>query len=502
MASCVASDVAALRKTFNSEKTRPLVVRKEIIKQLRRLIVENEQELCQALQQDLHKHPAETYAFEMTTVLKEIQEHLDYLDDWAAPHSVATSIVCLPGMSSIVAEPLGVVLLFGTWNYPIYLSLLPLVGALSAGNCALVRFAADGSVDATNALLASLFDKYLDRDIVRYAIGGLDVSKEVLAQRYDLIFCTGSERIGKIVARAAAENLTPVVLELGGKSPTIIDDTADLTVTARRVAWGAFANAGQTCVRPDHVFVSEMIGDAFVQQLKHETERLFSADPVAVDHYGRIANDAHFDKLHLILKQDAKYIVHGGDVDRATRFIAPTILNFKSDRGAFDRSAAMADEIFGPIIPVVYSSDLSSILAAILSRPKPLGLYVFSRNQKTIDRILSRTSSGAACVNDTMMQMSNHNLPFGGVGSSGMGRYHGKFSFDTFSHAKAILRKPFWLDLPQRYMPYTPLNVKIVRLLLSPIPRAAVRGVLGTVILVAVVLLSVYLSKPRGVKHH
>ncbi|KAF0695461.1 Aste57867_13749 [Aphanomyces stellatus] len=479
----IPTDVAALRDTFNADRTRPLATRKRLLRQILALVNENEKELCAALKVDLNRHPHEGFYIELNMIKSEVQEHLDYLDDWAAPRAVSTPMACFPGHSSLVAEPLGVVLVFGTWNYPIYTTLLPLAGILSAGNCAYIRLAADGSTDATNAVLAKLLPEYLDRDFVRVARGGLDVSKACLAQRYDLIFCTGSERIGKIIARAAAETLTPTVLELGGKTPTIVDETADLDVSARRIAWGAFLNAGQTCVRPDHVFVSETVGDAFVDLLKHHIVSLFSSDPETFDTYGRVVNQMQVDKMAQILAADAAYIVHGGQVTAATRFVAPTVLNFGSDHAAFDASAAMADEIFGPILPVVYYRDVPSVIAAIRRRPKPLSLYVFSRTQATIDAFLERTSSGSFCINDDMLPMSNHNLPHGNVG---LGRYHGKFSFETFSHDKGVLRKYFALDLPQRYMPYSDLDTAFVRFVTSPIPRAVGQAALGVAIAVPV----------------
>ncbi|ETV92711.1 hypothetical protein H310_13140 [Aphanomyces invadans] len=471
----ISKDVAALRASFGADRTRPLKFRKRQLQFLRQMLVDHEATLSNSLQTDMRKDPHDVYLFEIGPILYEIQLHMDYLDDWAASRSVAVNAPCLPGQSWVVPEPLGVVLIFGTWNYPLNVTLLPLVGAISAGNCVFIRLPAEGSTDATNALLARLLAVYMDPDVVRFASGGLDVSKETLAQRYDLIFCTGSERIGKIIARAAAETLTPVVLELGGKSPTIVDATVNLELAAKRIAWGAFSNAGQTCVRPDHVFVESSIGDAFVAALKVETAALYGANAKDSREYARLGNALHFDKIKRIVDQDAAFVVHGGSTDATDRYIAPTIVNFKSNTAAFDASAAMADEIFGPVLPVVYYDSLSTVVARIKRSPKPLALYLFTTNKSVMDSVVQRTSSGGVCINDTMLQIGNFNLPFGGVGASGMGRYHGKYSFDTFSHEKAVMRKSFWLDLPQRYPPFTSSAVKFVRLVMTPVPRSLLR---------------------------
>ncbi|RHY35409.1 hypothetical protein DYB32_000128 [Aphanomyces invadans] len=421
----ISKDVAALRASFGADRTRPLKFRKRQLQFLRQMLVDHEATLSNALHTDMRKDPHDVYLFEIGPILYEIQLHMDYLDDWAASRSVAVNAPCLPGQSWVVPEPLGVVLIFGTWNYPLNVTLLPLVGAISAGNCVFIRLPAEGSTDATNALLARLLAVYMDPDVVRFASGGLDVSKETLAQRYDLIFCTGSERIGKIIARAAAETLTPVVLELGGKSPTIVDATVNLEVRSTVIC-----------------------------------------SPT------RIPCPQHIKR---IVDQDAAFVVHGGSTDATDRYIAPTIVNFKSNTAAFDASAAMADEIFGPVLPVVYYDSLSTVVARIKRSPKPLALYLFTTNKSVMDSVVQRTSSGGVCINDTMLQIGNFNLPFGGVGASGMGRYHGKYSFDTFSHEKAVMRKSFWLDLPQRYPPFTSSAVKFVRLVMTPVPRSLLR---------------------------
>ncbi|EQC24823.1 hypothetical protein SDRG_17287 [Saprolegnia diclina VS20] len=441
----IRTDVDALRHSFAAKKTLPLETRKALLRQLRAMLRDNEAPIAAALNTDLHKPAHETFLTEIGLVLAEIQTHLDYLNDWSAPQYTWTSLSCFPGRSLTLAEPLGVVCIFGTWNYPLHVTLLPLVGAISAGNCALVRLAADGSVDATNAVLADLMATYLDTDIVRAVRGSLDVSKEVLAQRFDLIFCTGGPVIGKAVARAAAEHLTPIVLELGGKTPAIVDATADLEVSAKRLAWGAFINGGQTCVRPDHIFVATEVGDAFVAALQKALVDLFTATPETSADYGRVANVQQLFKMKALVEKEKAYLVHGGDCNVTTRFVAPSLFNYKDDMAAFNASALMDDELFGPLLPIVYYSDLDAVLETIRFKPKPLALYVFSRNEDRIQAALQHTSSGSVVINDCVMQMGNLNLPFGGVGGSGLGTYHGQRSFTTFSHTKAVLRKYFWL---------------------------------------------------------
>ncbi|OQS00396.1 aldehyde dehydrogenase [Achlya hypogyna] len=487
----IAADVTDLRASFDAGKTLPLEARKAVLRQIRAMMVDGEPELAEALATDLHKPPHETYLTEIGLVLAEVQTHLDYLDDWSARSYKWTSLACFPGRSYTVPEPYGVACIIGTWNYPIHVILLPLVGAISAGNCALVRLPADGSVDTTTAVLAKLFAKHLDPGVVRFAKGGLDVSKTVLAQRFDFIFCTGGPAIGKAVARAAAEHLTPVVLELGGKSPAIVDATADVVVAARRIAWGAFINAGQTCVRPDHVFVDAKIGDTFVGALRAAVVALFGESPEMSPDYGRVANTTQFFKMKALIEKEKRFLVHGGATAAAARFVAPALFNYKTDDAAFRQSALMEDEIFGPLLPIVYfSAGVEPVLEAIRARPKPLALYVFSTHAPTVDRFVTRTSSGSVVVNDCVVQMGNLNLPFGGVGGSGQGAYHGRTSFRTFSHSKAVLQKYFWLDLPQRYMPHTASAKWLTRRAIAPVPRAVVRRTVAVVVVAAVAWLS------------
>ncbi|KAF0715426.1 Aste57867_3376 [Aphanomyces stellatus] len=480
-----------LRMSFRQGKLRAVVDRKHVLRQIRTLVLEGEHLLADAYKLDLHRHPTELFAGEIALVLSEVQEHLDYLDDWAAPQPVSTNLVNVPGSSAIVSDPLGVCCIMATWNFPISLALVPLIGCISAGNCALVRLPADGTTDHINAVLASLMDKYLNDTVVQYVVGGIDANIAMLAEKFDLIFVTGGPTIGKIVARAAAETLTPVVLELGGKSPCIVDSNVDLQVAATRVAWGAVTNAGQVCLRPDYVFVHSSVAHEFIALIVDRFTNFFGPNPQASDSYGRIVNTDQVNRLAAIIAADRPFLIHGGDVHIENRFVAPTLLNFKFDLRAFETSAAMQGEIFGPILPIVYYDDLQTAIDFVNARPKPLALYVFSTNQKdVVQPLLDETFSGGVCVNDVLVHYTNSALPFGGVGNSGMGAYHGHHSFRTFSHQKAVMYKWTFGDIPQRYMPYTPTSAKVLKLALMPISRNAKRAclLLAVFLLVAIVV--------------
>ncbi|GLD97728.1 hypothetical protein PINS_up006418 [Pythium insidiosum] len=311
----------------------------------------------------------------------------------------------------------------------------------------------------------------MDKRVVRYVHGGVDESRTMLEQKFDLIFCTGGEFIGKIVAQAAAKTLTPTVLELGGKSPAIVDETCDLDVCVRRLAWGSFLNAGQTCVRPDYVLVHHKIGDRFVSKLEETLRGFFGEDPQKSESYGRLINSRAFERVSGLLAKDKARVTVGGQVDAADRFIAPTFFNYKQDKTAFLSSACMSQEIFGPLLPIHYYDSLDDALEIVNAGAKPLALYVYTSNTKTRNRVLNETSSGSVCVNDAIMQLSNPHLPFGGVGNSGMGAYHGKHSFDAFSHKKSVLVRSTWLDVKERYYPYTERSAKIMVPALRPISR-------------------------------
>ncbi|GAB9477414.1 Aldehyde dehydrogenase [Globisporangium polare] len=500
-AATIVADVQALRASFRSGVTRDVKVRKQQLLALRRLIDENLDEITDALWKDLHKNPLETKVSEIGLLVMEIQEHLDYLDDWAKPERVATNLGNLPGKALIYKEPLGVVNIIGTWNYPVQLTLTPLVGAISAGNTVLLRLPGDDTCVHTNELLANLIEKYLDNRIVRTVRGGVEASKVMLEQKYDLIFCTGGEFIGKIVAEAAAKHLTPTVLELGGKSPSIVDETCDIAIAARRIAWGAFMNAGQTCVRPDYVMVNKKVGDKLVAAIEGELENFFGKDAKQSDSYGRLVNDRSYSRVHGLLSKDMKHVTCGGSTDAKDHYIAPTLLNFKTDFKAFNDSAAMSQEIFGPLLPIYYYQTLEEAIDYVNDHPKPLALYVFTTNGKNREQVIAQTSSGGVSVNDTIVHLSNPSLPFGGVGSSGMGAYHGEHSFETFTHKKGVQVKYNILDAKQRYMPYTKSSEAVLSLLLKPIPRSTIKTVKYIAFAVVLAVISALVKVAVGQFH-
>ncbi|TYZ60467.1 hypothetical protein PybrP1_002669 [[Pythium] brassicae (nom. inval.)] len=492
----IAGNVRALREGFDSGATQDVAVRKQLLRQLQTLMREGEAALKDALWKDLHKHPAESFASELALVNTEIQEHLDYVESWAAPELKVTNLVNLPGFSYLTREPLGVVCVIGTWNYPVNLLFTPLVSALAAGNCVLLRLPGDDTTMHVNNALIALLDQYMDPRYVRYVYGGVDETKAMLRERFDLIFATGGCFLGKIVARAAAEHLTPTVLELGGKSPAIVDETADLALAARRIAWAAFLNSGQTCVRPDYVLVDAKVGDKLVAAIEAAVVRFFGPDAQRSESYGRIVNARAFGRLQAVLDADRSRITFGGQSDASERFVAPTLLNFGSDLSAFSASAAMSDELFGPLLPIYYyeAGALSAPTALIKQREKPLALYLFSTSARNKQRVVAATSAGSMVVNDCMVQLTNSHVPFGGVGSSGMGAYHGRHGFEAFSHRKPVIYKYSLLDLSARYAPYTPGGERLLRALQYPYSRTVYRGLtllaLALVVLVVALIIS------------
>ena len=397
------------------------------------------------------------YITEVNVVEHEIQTAIDHLDDWMAPTSVVNNLLNLPGKSFVYKDPLGVVLIIGAWNYPVQLSLAPLVGAIAAGCCAVLKLPSDKYSAASSRAIAQCVEGYLDQGAIRVVEGDRNATQAVLAQRWDKIFFTGGCFVGKMVAEAAAKHLTPTCLELGGKSPCIVDKSADLDIAAKRICWGAFMNAGQTCVRPDYLLVHASVADAFIAKFKAAIETMYSKDAAATEWFGRIVNERAAQRLAEVLTEDKQYVVHGGETDTAACFVAPTVLDFGADEEAFAKSASMKDELFGPLSPILRYSDTSAVTAFVNAREKPLGLYVFTTDNTVRDTVLRDTSSGAADVNDVIMHMTNDELPFGGVGNSGMGAYHGERSFLQFTHEKAVLyvrsdyhtlRRPCLLRLP------------------------------------------------------
>jgi aldehyde dehydrogenase (NAD+) len=446
--------IARLRASFDSGKTRPEAWRRGQLERLKAMVEENESAINEALHADLGKSGFEARMTETGAVLSEIGHTLSRLKAWMQPEKISTPLSNQPGHSRIVHEPLGVVLIMAPWNYPVNLVLTPLIGAIAAGNCAAIK---PSEVSArTSELLARLIPAYLDPDAFEVFEGGADVSTALLEERFDHIFFTGSEQIGRIVMTAAARRLTPVTLELGGKSPCIIHEDADLATAARRVAWGKFLNAGQTCIAPDYVLVHESVAEAFVERLGVSIRKFFGKDPKTSPDYPRIISERHFDRVAGLI--GGGDIAIGGETDRLQKYIAPTVLT-----GVSPEAEVMREEIFGPVLPVITYREIDDAIRFVSSRPKPLALYLFAKSKEIHRQVIERTSSGGACINDVVMHLAVPDLPFGGVGSSGMGAYHGRASFDTFSHKRSVLTKSEHLDVPLRYPPFSRLKLRALK---------------------------------------
>lgn len=433
------------RRFFETGKTKDVSFRLEQLRLLKQAIADNEAAILQSLQADLNKPDVEAYLGEIGFCLSEISYALKHLRSWTKPRKISLPAIQLPGSAALYYEPLGVVLVMGAWNYPFQLAIAPVIGAIAAGNCAIVK--PSELAPNTSRLVADIIKKYFNPDFVTVVEGGVETSKRLLEQKFDYIFFTGGTEIGKIVMAAAAKHLTPVTLELGGKTPCIVDADTHLEYTARRIAWGKFMNAGQTCVAPDYLLVNKRIKQDLLEEIKKSIREFYGDDPAHSQDYCRIINQTHFNRLSELLKSGE--IVIGGDTNPADRYIAPTVID-----GVDREAAVMKDEIFGPILPVIEYTDLSEAIALVNSKPKPLALYFFSRDKQKQEKVLRETSSGGACINDTVMQFAVTDLPFGGVGASGIGSYHGKASFETFSHQRSVLNKSFLVDFKLRYAPY------------------------------------------------
>ena len=455
LAADIAGTLDRQRQFFATGRTHDVTWRIEQLTKLREAIRQHQGAIVAAVQRDLGRPEYEAY-FELASI-GEIDTALKNLKTWAKPKRVKLSIDQWPGSAWIQPQPLGVALIIGPWNYPVSLAISPLVGAIAAGNCAIVK--PSEVAPASSAALAALIRDTFDPEFVAVFEGDAATSQALLAHKFDHIFFTGGTRIGRVVMEAAAKHLTPVTLELGGKSPCFVTADANLPIAAKRIAWGKFLNAGQTCIAPDYLLVDRAIAPALLDGLKGTIAAFYGSDPARSPDYGRIINDRQFDRLAALLDSGNAWV--GGQHNRADRYIAPTILTDVD----WD-SPVMAEEIFGPILPVLVYDDLDRAIAQVNARPKPLALYVFAENSQTQRQVLDRTSSGGACINETIMQVGCPSLPFGGVGDSGIGSYHGKASFDTFSHQRSVLKKATWLDLDWRYAPYAN-KVKTIKKLLG-----------------------------------
>ena len=430
------------KQFFRSGATLPLCFRRQMLRKLSDAMHQYEKPLAEALWTDLHKSYEEAYLTELSIVYGEIRNHLRHLRHWAKPERKSSPLAIMPASSRIIKEPLGNTLIIAPWNYPVQLLLNPLVGAISAGCTAMLK--PSPYVPNVSRVLTEMIRATFPEEYIAIVEGNRQVNQMLLAERWDLIFFTGSPSLGKMVMEAAAKHLTPVVLELGGKSPCIIDKSADLEVAAKRVAWGKSLNAGQTCIAPDYLMIHEEVKDKFLKLLVKEWKHLLTKDPQKAKHFVRIVSDKALERLIGYL--DNGTIYHGGKYDKATRYLSPTILT-----DVQENAPVMQEEIFGPIFPVLTFKDLDEVISFVNKREKPLALYYFGKDDQ---KILRHTSSGGACVNDVIMHIVNHKVPFGGVGNSGMGSYHGKDSFLAFSHRRSVISTPTWVDMPFRYMPY------------------------------------------------
>ncbi len=446
------------RAYSRSEKTLDYEFRVQKLKALEAAMRASEEKIFAALKADLGKPPHEAFGAEIGFIYAEIHHTLKHLKRWMKPRKKPVSLVLLPATGWQQAEPLGTTLIISPWNYPFQLALSPLVGAIAAGCTAVVKPSelAPHTAQVVEEILVAAFgtDGY-----VTVVQGGVEASQALLAEKWDLVFFTGSTTVGQKVMEAAAKHLTPVVLELGGKSPTLVDEDTDLEVTARRIVWGKFYNCGQTCIAPDYVLVHQAVKEPLVEAMQKAITTLFGSDPKASPDYGRIISARHHARLVSLMKGGK--VVAGGQADEASKYLAPTLL---TDVDLMH--PLMQEEIFGPLLPIIEVPDLDAAVRFTKERPKPLALYVFTRDSKKAEMVLKRAPSGGAMINDTIMHITAPELPFGGVGQSGIGAYHGQGSFDVFSHLKSVVKKPFAMDLKVRYPPY-PKSLALFRRLLG-----------------------------------
>lgn len=446
--------VTAQRNFFSSGATKDVSFRLERLKALKKAIVRHEADIYEALWKDLRKSGYEAFMTETSVVLAELKYHIRKIKNWTRPQKVSTPYHLWPSSSRLYYEPYGCTLIIAPWNYPFQLLINPLVGAISAGNCTILR--PSPYTPHVSAALREMLTDTFPPEYVAVVEGSKEENEILLNEKFDFIFFTGSTQFGKAVMRAAAAHLTPVVLELGGKSPCIVDKDADIGVAARRVAWGKLLNAGQTCIAPDHVWVHREVKESFIHAVIGNIERFYGKDARKSPDYPRIVNKEALERLRSYLQEGR--IIYGGESDKEDNYLSPTLIE-----DIREEAGIMEDEIFGPVLPVREFEEISEVISFINSRPKPLAIYYFGGSNRK--NILVSTSSGGVCINDTIMHIANHHLPFGGVGNSGMGKYHGKESFVAFSNTKSVMISKTWMDIPVKFPPYK--NISLLKRLLG-----------------------------------
>jgi len=444
------------REFFIQGSTRTLEFRISMLKKLQQALRTQESLLAQAMKSDMNKSDYEVYMTETGIVLEELRFHIKNLPKWMKEKRVPTPLAQFPGKSYITKVPHGVSLIMSPWNYPIQLCLSPLIGAISAGCTAIVK--PSNYAPATSHALAQILRELYPEHYIAVVEGGREQNAALLEEKYDYIFFTGSPTVGRLIMESAAKHLTPITLELGGKSPVIVHKDANIKIAARRIAFGKVLNAGQTCVEPDYLFIHEDCKDAFVMEYKSAISTFFPEGEMS--DMNVIINDKHFERVSRLLESGD--VILGGQTDLKRRFIAPALLDHVSLE-----SPIMQEEIFGPILPIITYTNLEECISYIVNHPKPLALYLFTENKEVQKRVLSSCNFGGGCINDTIIHLANSHLGFGGVGESGMGNYHGKRSFDTFTHERSIVEKGTWMDLPIRYRPYTTKKNKLLRIFLK-----------------------------------
>lgn len=450
--------VTQLRSNFNQGMTRPLAFRQQQLAGLAQFLKDHETAIEYALYQDMGRPKLEAYTGDIAMSAAEITYAQKNLKHWIKPKKVWTTLAALPGKSRIYQEPYGVALIIAPWNYPLQLALSPLVGAIAAGNCAILK--PSELAPATSALLANFLPNYINTECYQVIEGGIAETSTLLEEQFDYIFYTGNPSVAKIIMQAAAKFLTPLTLELGGKSPCIVDTNTNIELAARRILFGKFFNAGQTCIAPDYILAHEDIEEKLLQTMKRILIEFYGENPKKSKDFGRIVNHKHHQRLMKLMQSGGEIYV-GGDADASERYISPTIL-----RNVQVTAAIMLDEIFGPLLPIIKVKNMNEAINFVNKRAKPLALYLFSNDQKIQNQVIASTSSGGVCINHTTLHLLVNGLPFGGVGTSGMGSYHGKASFDTFSHHKSVLIKPMHFDIPIIYPPHHESKKKWLRWLL------------------------------------